>query len=101
MRLLPLVLGGLIVAAVASTRRAAPKVGSVVAVPITKLAGAVLPPNLIPPDALAAVQVDGVEGDQVRGSVVGSVNAATKAVTRLPLPVGIGPFGFTQDDIIV
>lgn len=99
--LIPLALIAAIAAAVASTRKAQARVGNVVAVPVARLVGAAaLPPNTIPPNALAAVQVDNVEGQQLRGSVVGWVDATSKVVTRLPIPAGIGPFGFAQSDVV-
>lgn len=93
------------IAAVASTRRGPPKPGDIVAVPVAKLldAGgqvAALPPGTIPADATSAVQVTFAEGAQVRGNVVGWVDPATGTVRRPVVPVGIGPFGFQQADII-
>ena len=102
-QLVPLALIGLIAAAVATTRKASAKAGNVVAVPVARLmfggGPTTLPPGTIPPDSLAAIQVDFAEGNQLRGSLVGTVNAATKVVT-FPAPIGLGLFSFTQDDVV-
>ena len=90
--------------AVFTTRKAGPKVGDVVAVPVAKLLLPQGPPigpsiaALVPGGMLAGVTLTLAEGDQLQGNVTGYVDPTARTYHSAGLPIGLGPIGFARAD---
>ena len=92
---------GLVWSSRTKTPAASVIVGDTVSVPVNQI-GVTIPPNaLIPANAELAIAVSAIEGDQVRGSAVGFIDPATKALRLVAagLPVGLGNLGFAKNAI--
>ena len=92
---------GLVWSTRSKTAAASVALGDTVSVPVGQI-GVQIPPNaLIPANAEIAIAVNAIEGDQVRGSAVGYIDPATKAlrIVAAGLPVGLGNLGFPRSAI--
>ena len=101
--LIPAGLTVAVLAGLAYVRKPSPKVGDQVGVHPARLFGTdgkeATFPIQIPPSTRVALQVNFVDGDQLRGDVVGYIDPASMTVVRLNVPAGIGPFGFSRSSV--
>ena len=85
-----------------SKRMPSVQIGDEVTVPANKLLLGNQPTplaNMVPGTPIA-LRVDFVEAGQVRGAAVGLVDPSNASrILRAPVPIGAGPFGFSQGDI--
>ena len=86
------------------SKRGSPvQAGDVVGVVARRLFGAA--PGPIPGiepilDTIVALQVETVTGDQIRANAVGVFDSPSQPPTRIGVPIGAGPFGFSTGDVV-